>query len=235
MTGQPIRKTAVITGGGTGIGLATARHLLALGWQVVAGGIDHDEALPEGLDFVPTDVTRSDALAGLMARADRIDALVNCAGIIRQAREWQTEDFHKVLEVNLTASLGAATAAHEKLRATQGSIVNLASMWSWFGAANAPGYAASKGGIVALTRSLAVAWGPEGIRCNAIAPGWVNTRMGAGAKNNPAREPAITTRIPLGRWAEPEEIAEVIGFLVSPAARYVNGALLPVDGGYSVA
>ncbi len=230
-----MQKTAIITGGGTGIGLATSRHLLSQGWRVVGGGIDHEDNLPEGLDFLQTDVTRAADLAALVARAGRIDALVNCAGVIRQAREWQTEDFHKVLEINLTAALGAATAARDQLSATQGSIVNLASMWSWFGSANAPAYAASKGGIVALTRSLAVAWGPEGIRSNAIAPGWVNTRMGAGARNNPAREPAITARIPLGRWAEPEEIAEVIGFLVSPAARYVNGALLPVDGGYSVA
>lgn len=230
-----MQKTAIITGGGTGIGLATSRHLLSQGWRVVVGGIDHEEHLPEGLDFLHTDVTSAADLAALVARTERIDALVNCAGVIRQAREWQTEDFHKVLEVNLTASMAAATAAHDKLKAAQGSIVNLASMWSWFGSANAPAYAASKGGIVALTRSLAVAWGPEGIRSNAIAPGWVNTRMGAGARNNPAREPAITARIPLGRWAEPEEIAEVIGFLVSPAARYVNGALLPVDGGYSVA
>lgn len=230
-----MQKTAIITGGGTGIGLATSRHLLAQGWRVIAGGIEHEDDLPEGLEFQQTDVTRAADLAALMARAGRIDALVNCAGIIRQAQEWQAESFHKVLEVNLTASMAAATAAHDRLRATQGSIVNIASMWSWFGSANAPGYAASKGGVVALTRSLAVAWGPEGIRCNAVAPGWVNTRMGAGARTNPAREPAITARIPLGRWAEPEEIAEVIGFLVSPAARYVNGALLPVDGGYSVA
>ena len=230
-----MQKTAIITGGGTGIGLATSRHLLAQGWRVIAGGIDHEDDLPQGLEFLPTDVTSAPDLAALVARADRIDALVNSAGIIRQAQEWQPEGFHKVLEVNLTASMAAATAAHDKLKAAQGSIVNLASMWSWFGSANAPAYAASKGGIVALTRSLAVAWGPEGIRCNAIAPGWVNTRLGAGAKNNPAREPAITARIPLGRWAEPDEIAEVIGFLVSPAARYVNGALLPVDGGYSVA
>lgn len=228
-------KTAIITGGGTGIGLASARHLLAGGWQVIAGGLDHDNALPDRLIFQPCDVTRAEDLAALMARAGRIDALVNCAGIIAQAAEWQPEGFARVLDVNLTASMTAATAARDKLRAAGGSIVNLASMWSWFGSANAPAYAASKGGIVALTRSLAVAWGPEGIRCNAIAPGWVNTRMGAGAKNNPAREPGITARIPLGRWAEPDEIAGVIGFLVSPAAGYINGALLPVDGGYSVA
>lgn len=228
-------KTAIITGGGTGIGLATSRHLLAQGWRVIAGGIDHEDDLPEGLEFHRTDVTSAEDLAALMAPADQIDALVNCAGIIRQMREWQAEEFNAVLNVNLTASLAAATAAREKLVASGGSIVNLASMWSWFGSARSPAYAASKGAIVALTRSIAVAWGPEGVRCNAIAPGWINTRMGAGAKNDPAREPGITARIPLGRWGEPDEIAEVIGFLVSPAARYVNGALLPVDGGYSIA
>lgn len=228
-------KTAIITGGGTGIGLATSRHLLAQGWRVIAGGIDHEDDLPEGLEFHRTDVTSAEDLAALMARADQIDALVNCAGIIRQMREWQAEEFNAVLNVNLTASLAAATAARDKLVASGGSIVNLASMWSWFGSARSPAYAASKGAIVALTRSIAVAWGPEGVRCNAIAPGWINTRMGAGAKNDPAREPGITARIPLGRWGEPDEIAEVIGFLVSPAARYVNGALLPVDGGYSIA
>ncbi|TWI35754.1 SDR family NAD(P)-dependent oxidoreductase [Paracoccus sulfuroxidans] len=228
-------KTAIITGGGTGIGLATSRHLLTQGWRVIAGGIDHEDDLPEGLEFHRTDVTSAEDLAALMARADQIDALVNCAGIIRQMREWHADEFNAVLNVNLTASLAAATAAREKLVASGGSIVNLASMWSWFGSARSPAYAASKGAIVALTRSIAVAWGPEGVRCNAIAPGWINTRMGAGAKNDPTREPGITARIPLGRWGEPDEIAEVIGFLVSPAARYVNGALLPVDGGYSIA
>ena len=228
-------KTAIITGGGTGIGLATSRHLIAEGWQVIAGGVDHEEDLPDGLRFVPTDVTRPEDLAALMASSERIDALVNCAGIIRQMREWEAPEFNRVLDVNLTAAMAAATAAREKLVASKGAIVNLASMWSWFGSPRSPAYAASKGGIVALTRSIAVAWGREGVRCNAIAPGWVNTRMGAGAKNDPTREPAITARIPLGRWAEPEEIAEVIGFLLSPAARYVNGALLPVDGGYSIA
>lgn len=230
-----MQRTAVITGGGTGIGLATSRLLLAQGWRVVAGGVDHEGDLPEGLDFQPTDVTKSQDLGALMARADRIDALINCAGIIRQLREWEADQFRAVLDVNLTAAMEASTAAREKLVEAKGSIVNIASMWSWFGSARSPAYAASKGGIVALTRSLAVALGPEGVRSNAVAPGWVNTRMGAGAKNDARREPAITARIPLGRWAEPEEIAEVIGFLISPAARYINGALIPVDGGYSIA
>ncbi len=228
-------KTAIVTGGGTGIGLATCHRLAAAGYRIVAGGLDQEGDLPAGAEFVSTDVTKQADLDALVAKADRVDALVNCAGILRQEREWGVEDFKFVLDVNLTASLAAATTAREKLRDARGSIVNIASMWSYFGSPKSPAYAASKGGIVALTRSMAVAWGAEGIRVNAVAPGWIMTRMGMGAKNDPVREPKITARIPLGRWAEPSEVANVIAFLVSDQATYVHGALLPVDGGYSIA
>lgn len=228
-------KTAVITGGGTGIGLATSHRLTKAGYRVIAGGLDQDGDLPEGAEFVRTDVTKEEDLAALMDRAERIDALVNCAGILRQEKEWGIEDFKLVLDVNLTASLAAGNAARSKLRDAGGAIVNIASMWSFFGSMKSPGYAASKGGIVALTRSMAVAWGGEGIRVNAVAPGWVMTRMALGAKNDPTRGPAITARIPLGRWAEPSDLANVIAFLVSSEAAYVHGVVLPVDGGYSIA
>ncbi|MEQ1943849.1 SDR family oxidoreductase [Mesorhizobium sp. VNQ89] len=228
-------KTAIVTGGGTGIGLATCHRLAAAGYRIIAGGLDTEGDLPEGAEFVATDVTKQQDLDALVAKADRIDALVNCAGILRQEREWGVEDFKFVLDVNLTASLAAATTAREKLRDARGSIVNIASMWSYFGSPKSPAYASSKGGIVALTRSMAVAWGAEGIRVNAVAPGWIMTRMGMGAKNDPVREPKITARIPLGRWAEPSEVANVIAFLVSDQATYVHGAVLPVDGGYSIA
>lgn len=228
-------KTAVITGGGTGIGLATATLLVASGYRVIAGGLDREETLPEGVEFVRTDVSKDEDLTSLMEKAERIDALVNCAGVLRHEQEWEVESFRFVLDINLTAGLAASKAALPKLAAARGSIVNIASMWSFFGSAGAPAYSASKGAVVSLTRSMAVAWGKEGVRVNAVAPGWVNTRMAARAKNDPERGPKISARIPLGRWAEPEEVAKVIRFLVSPDASYVHGVVLPVDGGYSIA
>ncbi|WP_099828114.1 SDR family NAD(P)-dependent oxidoreductase [Oceaniglobus indicus] len=228
-------KTAVVTGGGTGIGLATSKRLLAAGYRVIAGGIDHDDDIPAEIEFVQTDVTDQNDIERLIGAADRIDALIHCAGILRQEKEWQVADFKTVLDVNLTACLASGTAALPKLEAAGGSVVNIASMWSYFGSPKSPAYAASKNGIVALTRSMATAWAPRGIRANAVAPGWIVTRMAMGAKNDPTRGPKITERIPMGRWAEPSEVADVINFLVSDQASYVNGVVLPVDGGYSIA
>lgn len=111
-------------------------------------------------------------------------------------------------------------------------MVNIASMWSWFGNPVAPGYGTSKGAVAALTRSLAVSWGARGIRVNAVAPGWVLTRLSEGALNDPVRRARIDARIPLGRWADPVEIARVVAFLLSEEAAYVHGAIVPVDGGY---
>lgn len=229
-------KTAVITGGGTGIGLATGVRLAAEGFRVIAGGLDCEDSLPEGIEFLRTDVSKTEELEALMALADgSIDVLVNCAGVLRHEKEWQPDEFRFVMDINVAASLAASNAALSALEANGGSIVNFASMWSFFGSPGAPAYAASKGAIVSLTRSMAVAWGKKGVRVNAVAPGWVETRMTERARSDPDRAPNITARIPLGRWAQPADIANVVSFLVSKDAAYVHGVILPVDGGYSVA
>ncbi|UOM35408.1 SDR family NAD(P)-dependent oxidoreductase [Acuticoccus sp. I52.16.1] len=225
----------VVTGGGTGIGLATTTLLAARGWQVIAAGLEREDTFPDAATFVECDVTDAAALGAVFAPLDTLGGLVTCAGVIRYAEEWNPETFDKVMGVNVTAVLASANAAADALERGGGSVVNIASMWTFFGSSAAPAYGASKGAVAALTRAQAVAWGPRGIRVNAVAPGWVETRISAGARNDPERRARIDARIPLGRWAATEEIAKVVAFLLSAEASYVHGAILPVDGGYLAA
>jgi NAD(P)-dependent dehydrogenase (short-subunit alcohol dehydrogenase family) len=140
--------------------------------------------------------------------------------------------FAEVIDVNLTGTLRMCTAARPLLAKSKGCIVNTASVLSFFGGARVPGYSASKGGVAQLTKSLALAYAPEGIRVNAIAPGWVATPMTQALRDDPVRNAAIIARTPLGRWGEPDEIAGAAIFLCSPAAAFITGTILAVDGGY---
>jgi len=231
-------RIAVVTGGTRGIGEGVARALAAAGWRVVAGGIGEAEVAafrPDpNIEAVRLDVIDDASVAALIERCPRIDALVNCAGILRKAEEYQIDAFRSVIEVNLVGTMRMCVAAKAKLAAAKGAIVNTASMYTFFGAAHAPAYAASKGGVAQLTKSLAVAWAAEGIRVNAVAPGWIDTDMARGAIEDPARAGPILARTPMGRWGTPEDVARVVVFLVSDAAHFVTGAVLPVDGGYLV-
>ncbi|MDE3876983.1 SDR family oxidoreductase [Sinorhizobium meliloti] len=225
---------ALITGGGTGIGRATAEFLLAAGWRVIAVGLDRDDDLPEGIRFHKADVTNTNAILAAIDSEEGLDGFVHCAGILRHEREWQIADFDAVMQVNVSAGFALANALLPRLEVARGSIVMLASMWAIFGSAGAPAYTASKGAVAALTRSMAVAWAPKGVRVNSVAPGWVETRMSARARADGERAARINGRIPMGRWAQPSEVASVIRFLLSPDAAYVTGTMLPIDGGYSV-
>ncbi|NMN71510.1 SDR family oxidoreductase [Rhizobium sp. 57MFTsu3.2] len=225
---------ALITGGGTGIGRATAERLLSEGWRVLAVGLDHDEDLPKEIAFHKANVADTDAVVAALAGEDALHGLVHCAGILRHEREWQKEDFEAVMNINVTAGFALATTLLPKLEKAGGGVVMLASMWSIFGSAGAPAYTASKGAVAAVTRSMAVAWAPRGVRANSVAPGWVETRMSERARTNSERSEKIGSRIPMGRWAQPSEIASVIHFLLSVDAAYVTGVMLPIDGGYSV-
>ncbi|GAA5002914.1 SDR family NAD(P)-dependent oxidoreductase [Acinetobacter puyangensis] len=228
-------KTAVITGGGTGIGLATALLLLEQGWRVLALGLQCEQVISDQFHFYEVDICDLDQVKKIFDHQDKVDALIHCAGMIKQKQEWEIPTFEKVMEVNLNTAFAITTLLQDKLIQAKGSIIHIASMWSFFGSAQSPAYAASKAGVAALTRSLAVALGAKGVRVNAIAPGWIDTAMGATAKNDPERYQKIIDRIPLARWAQPTEIAQVIIFLLSAHASYIHGAVLPVDGGYSIA
>ncbi len=161
--------------------------------------------------------------------------MVNCAGIIRRGDEHRPEVFEEVLAVNLTGTMRVCTAARPKLAETGGAIVNTASMLSFFGGGLVPAYSASKGGVAQLTKSLAIAYAPDRIRVNAVAPGWIATPLTQALQDDPARAGPILSRTPLGRWGTPADVAAAVTFLASPAAAFMTGVVLPVDGGYLVA
>jgi NAD(P)-dependent dehydrogenase (short-subunit alcohol dehydrogenase family) len=166
---------------------------------------------------------------------ERLDILVNCAGVIlRDRQEFTPDGFEQVVDVNLHGTMRMCYACHDLLVASRGCVLNVASMLSFFGSGHVPAYSASKGGIVQLTKSLAIAWAADGIRVNAIAPGWIKTRMTAPLYEDPVRDEAILARTPLGRWGRPEDVCGAAAFLCSPAAEFITGAVLPVDGGYSI-
>lgn len=236
MTTHP-QQTAVVTGGGTGLGLATGLELRARGFRVLALGLDTEPELDgSGIEFERLDITDEAAMARATASTPRIDVLVNAAGIIQHGgAEFTLAGFRKVVDVNLNGTQLACLLLRPALAAARGNIINFASMWSYFGSARNPAYSASKGAIVSLTRSLAVAYAADGIRVNAVAPGWIETRMSNAAFADEERSSEIKKRLPAGYWGKPYDIAKAAAFLASPDARYITGVTLPVDGGYSVA
>lgn len=235
---------AVISGGAQGIGAATAQRLTKNGWQVALLDLNAEGARAQAEQLGPDnlglgcDVSNStavqDAIAQVGSHFGRIDAVISAAGNITRApaEEFDLGVWQKHLDIHLTGTFLLAQACHSLLAESKGSIVTFASVASTFGLPGRVAYGTVKTGMVGLTRTLAAEWGPHGIRVNAVAPGYVDTEMvRSGFRSGSINEEAVLSRTPLRRLATPEDIAGVIDFLVSPAASFITGVLLPIDGG----
>jgi NAD(P)-dependent dehydrogenase (short-subunit alcohol dehydrogenase family) len=229
-------QAVLVVGGCTGIGAAIARAFADQGAQVTVTGVgeaDLDQA--PVADRQRLDVRDAAAVVALVAGLPALDHVVVTAGVIRRGAEHDPDVFDDVVDINLGGSMRVAAAARPRLAGRRGTILLTASMLSWFGGGLVPGYAASKGGIAQLTRSLAIAYAADGIRVNAIAPGWIATDLTRALQDDPTRSAAILGRTPLGRWGRPEDLGGAALFLASPLAGFITGAILPVDGGYLAA
>jgi len=230
-----------ITGATSGIGEAIAQAFLRDGAQVIATGATEQEvrkassvANNKGIDFRVLDVRDDTAVQSMVKGIGELDVVVNCAGVIQRSLELETEAFARTIDINLNGTMRVCVAARAGLKARRGCIVNTASMLSFFGGGLVPGYSASKGGVAQLTKSLAIAYADDGIRVNAVAPGWIATPLTQALQDDPQRAAPILARTPMKRWGTPADIAGPVKFLASAQAQFVTGVILPVDGGYLI-
>lgn len=239
-------KTAVVTGGGRGLGAGITTALLEAGADVVVlarRDLPQDltqtaDALGRTIELVSVDLADREAVGqaadDVLAR-HQVDVLVNNAGVQDRfpAAEFPLDSFDRVLDVNLRAVFQLAQRlGRPMLERGDGAIINLASLLSFQGGLNVAAYAASKGAVAQLTKALANEWAGQGVRVNAVAPGYMTTEMNEALLTDPARLEQLSARIPAGRWGTPADIGNVVVFLASAAAGYVHGQVLAVDGGW---
>ena len=239
-------KVALVTGGNGGIGLGMAKGLADAGASVMVAGRDADknrravETLGGNAAAVAVDMAEESGCRSAVDAAvktfGRLDILVNNAGTnIRKApQDYSLAEWHSVLNINLTSLFVCCQAAYPHLRVRGGKIINIGSMMSIFGASFAAPYGASKGGVVQLTKSLAAAWANENIQVNAVLPGWIDTDLTKGAREQvKGLHEKVLARTPAGRWGVPDDMAGIAVFLASPASDFITGTAIPVDGGYA--
>ena len=244
-------KVAVVTGGNGGIGFGMARGLASAGARVVVAARNREKsaaAVRELEQFggaplaIETDVSSEAAVtalvAGTLERCGRLDILVNNAGInVRKpADQLALDEWRSVIDTNLTSAFLCSRGAHAPMKqAGGGKIINIGSMMSLFGASFAPAYGASKGGLVQLTKSLAVAWARDNIQVNAVLPGWIDTDLTRAARQQvDGLHDSVLRRTPAGRWGDIEDFAGIAVFLASAASDFITGATITVDGGFSI-
>ncbi len=227
----------LISGGCGGIGSAFARAFLAHGALVTVTDLKPPaaELVVAGALFEPLDVTSDDAVNALAAKTPRLNVLIHCAGRLMRWEEHKPDVFRDIVDIHLFGNVRLAAAFRPHLKATRGCMINIASMYSYFGAPQIPAYAAAKTAVVGLTKSLALAYIDDGIRVNAIAPGWIHTDISRRGREDPAFNDRLMQRLPIKRWADPDELAGTALFLASPASALINGVTIPVDGGYVAA
>jgi NAD(P)-dependent dehydrogenase (short-subunit alcohol dehydrogenase family) len=233
----------LVTGGSNGIGLGIARAFDAAGAAVsitgtraAASDYDHDLS---AFAYHSLDMRDAEGLDALAASLDSLDVLVNNAGANLMLRnEWKPEVFEEAVRINLFGAFHLSVSCKELLAGSPldggGSILNIASMSAFVAVPYVPGYGAAKAAIVQMTKNLGVAWARDGVRVNAVAPGLIESNMTSGMKGIEALEKPEIDRTPMGRWGVPEDVAPAFLFLASPAARFITGQTLCVDGGYSV-
>ncbi len=244
-------KVAVVTGGNGGIGLGMAKGLAGAGCAIVVAARNADKSSRavkelEGLGVraaaISVDVADEASVETLIARAvegfGRIDIVVNNAGtnVRKPPEELALAEWHHVMDTNLTSAFLVSRAAYPHMkRQGGGKVINIGSMMSIFGVRFSPAYAASKGGIVQLTKVMATAWAVDNIQVNAVLPGWIDTELTQGARKQIAGlHDSVLKRTPAGRWGAMADMSGVAVFLASPASDFVTGTAIPVDGGYSI-
>ncbi len=232
--------SVLVTGGSNGIGLGVARAFADAGAAVTITGTrgsaaDYDHDLSP-FSFRQCHMGDLDQVVDLAGSLDALDVLVNNAGqnLPGGRSEWDPEVFEQTVAVNLVAPFRLAQACHDLLAASRGSVVNVGSMSSLFGMEIVPGYGAAKAAVVQMTKTLAVTWARDGIRVNAVAPGVIESNMTAPMMAFDELTQPLLSRTPMGRFGTPEDVAPAVLYLASPAARYVTGHTLVVDGGFSV-
>lgn len=243
-------RVAVVTGGNGGIGLGMAVGLAQAGADIVIASRDprknaaaEARLREEGVRAVaiPTDIRKPEAcralIDGAVAEFGRVDILINNSGINfrKQPQDFTLDEFRDVVDTNLTAAFLLSQAVYPHfIRQGGGKIINVGSIASFMGSAVGVAYAPSKGGIVQLSKALAVAWAKDNIQVNSILPGWIDTPLSVGARAEiPGLEQSVIGRTPAGRWGTPEDFAGAAVYLASAASDFVNGASLVIDGGYS--